>query len=128
MRGKNITPEIMTKAWRLHTNSVADALISETLGISLMSTKRIIKLMTAAKNGEDVDSIERGSHQQQKDFAKKFFRVEEKKEEKPIEDKAEKQTLDDSTFREFAVRVLFALEHQNKLLERLCAEWGCKGE
>lgn len=125
----DITPEIMTKVRKLHTNSVAEILISEALGISLTSTKRVIKLMTAAKNGEDIDSMDGNNHKKQKDFAKKFFKVEEKKKEKQIEEESKKQTLDDD-FRDFAVRVLFALEYQNQLLEKLLNELGVetKGE
>lgn len=132
MERTSITPEIMKKVWKLHTNSVDDILISETLGISSSSAKRIINLMTKAKNGEDIDSIGGSNHKKQKDFAKEFFGIKEKQEEKQIEEQAEQQTekqnADDSTFREFAVRVLFALEYQNKLLAKLCAAWGCEEE
>lgn len=121
MKRKAITPEIMEKVWRLHTNTVGDALISETLGISIASASRIIKLMTMAQNGEDVDSVDGNNHQNQKAFAKKYFGVA----EKPTEEKAEESTANDD-LKEFAVRVLFALEHQNKLLEKLCAVWGCE--
>ena len=123
---KHITPEIMTKVWKLHTNSVDDILICETLGISYASTKRIIKLMTMAKNGEDIDSIDGNNHRKQKDFAKQFFGIEEKKEEKPIEEHAENQTLDDGAFRDYAVRVLCALDRTNELLAKLCEVWGVK--
>lgn len=120
----HVTPEIMTKTWKLHNNGVDSKLIAETLGISNASANRIITLMTKAKNGEDIDSIDGNNHQKQKKFAKEFFGIEEKKEEKPIEEQAEKQTLDDSAFRDYAVRVLCALDRTNELLERLCDVWG----
>lgn len=127
----SITPEIMKKVWKLHNNGVDSSLIAETLGISSQSAMRIIKIMTAAQNGEDVDSISGNNHQKQKKFAKEFFGIEEKKAEKPIEEKpleqqAAKPTLDDEAFRDYAIRVLCALDRTNELLERLCDAWGVK--
>ena len=123
-----ITPEIMTKVWKLHTNAVDAQLIGETLGISLTSVNRVIQIMTAAKNGEDVDSIGGDNHRRQKAFAKEYFGIEEKKEEEPTEESLkienEKPTFDDGNFKEFAINVLFELSHISRLLERLCDELG----
>lgn len=119
-----VTPEIMTKVWKLHEKGIDSNLIAETLGISNASANRIINIMTTAQSGGDVDAIGGNNHQRQKNFAKKYFGVEEKKEETPNEEQEETQTFDDSNFKEFAVRVLFALSYQNKLLEKLCKEWG----
>lgn len=124
-----VTPEIMTKVWKLHEKEIDGKLIAETLGISNASASRIINLMTRAKNGEDIDSIDGNNHQKQKKFAKEFFGIEEKKEEpkeEPLEERAEKPTLDDDAFRGYAVRVLCALDRTNELLERLCDAWGVK--
>ena len=127
-----ITPEIMVKVWKLHTNSVDVKLIVETLGISSQSANRVIKFMTAAKNGEDVDSIGNPkNHKKQRAFAKKYFGIEEKKEAKPTEEpKVEvaeepcKPISAEDNFKEFAVSVLFELSHISKLLERLCDDLG----
>ena len=89
----HVTPEIMTKVWKLHEKEIDGKLIAETLGISNASASRIINLMTRAKNGEDIDSIDGNNHQKQKKFAKEFFGIEEKKEEpkeEPLEERAEK--------------------------------------
>jgi hypothetical protein len=132
MRKATITPETMTKVWKLHSNGVDEKLIAETLGISYQSASRIIKIMTAAQNGEDVDAINGANHKKQKLFAKKFFGSEEKKEEIKLEAQEEKQNSDDIT-RDFMQRVLLALAWQNELLESLLdslgVEWKnhCKG-
>ena len=125
-----VTPEIMTKAWKLHERSVDNKLISEALGISQASATRIVRLMTMAKNGEDIDSIDGTNHKKQKAFAKKFFGIPDKCDEESIEDQTEQQgetDLTEDNFKEFAVRVLFELSHLNKLLEGLCKELGVKG-
>lgn len=131
MRKATITPEIMTKVWKLHNNAVEASLIAESLDISTASAKRIISIMTAAQNGEDVDAIEGNNHQKQKDFAKKFFGlIVEKKEEV---EKEEKQNSEDDITRDFMQRVLLSLAWQNELLESLLDSLGvdwqnhCKG-
>lgn len=120
----HVTPEIMTKVWKLHEKEIDINLIAETLGISKSSASRIINIMETAQSGGDVDAISGNNHQGQKNFAKKYFGIEEKKEETPTESHEEKSTVEDGYFKEFAVRVLFALEHQNKLLEKICKELG----
>lgn len=125
-----VTPEIMTKAWKLHERSIDNKLISESLGISLASTSRIIKLMTMAKNGEDIDLVDGTNHKKQKAFAKKYFGIEEKRKEEPIEEQDEcerETTVTDAHFREFATRVVLELMHIGELLEGLCKELGVKG-
>lgn len=130
MRKSPITAEQMLKVWRLHNKSVDANLIAETLGISTTSVNRIINIMTAAQNGEDVDAIDGNSYQKQKDFAKKMFGIEEKKDEQPTETHEEK--ADDIT-KEFMQKVLLALAWQNELLESLLDSLGvdwkthCKG-
>lgn len=130
-----VTPEIMTKVWNLHIHEVDNNLIAETLGISQQSASRIIKIMTAAQNGEDVDSIGGNNHQKQKLFAKRFFGLTEKEvkvEEVKLDAQEEKQNSDDIT-KDFMQRVLLALAWQNELLETLLNSLGvdwqihCKG-
>lgn len=121
-----VTPEIMTKVWNLHTHEVDNKLIAETLGISQTSASRIITIMTAAQNGEDVDSIGGNNHQRQKVFAKQFFGLTEKEvkvEEVKVETQEEKQNSDDIT-KDFMQRVLLALAWQNQLLEQLLHSLG----
>ena len=124
---KTITNETMTKVWKLHEKQIDARLIAETLGISGNSARRIISIMTAAQNGGDVDAICGKGHLKQKAFAKKYFGIEEPKEELTAEQE-EAQTFDEGNFKEFAVRVLFALSYQNKLLEKLCEAWGVSKE
>jgi uncharacterized protein YjcR len=124
MRKATIKPEMMMKVWKLHTNSVDDRLIAETLGISYPSALRIIKIMTAAQNGEDVDAIDGNSHKKQKAFAKEFFGIEEKKEEVKLEEQEEQQNSADDITKDFMQRVLLALAWQNELLERLLDSLG----
>ena len=80
-----ITPEILTIVWRYHAKIEDTNLIAEIVGISNGSVRRIIQIMTAAKNGEDVDSYGGSNHRAQKEFAKAFFGVA-KKEEAPVEE------------------------------------------
>ena len=124
-----VTPEIMTKVWKLHSNGVDVNLIAETLGISYNSASRIIKIMTAAQNGEDVDSIGGNNHQKQKLFAKKFFGIiVEKKEE--VEEQKELECV--SAVADMQ-KLLAMLAWQNELLETLLHSLGvdwktlCKG-
>ena len=136
-----VTPEIMTKVWKLHSNGVDETLIAETLGISYSSACRIVKIMTAAQNGEDVDAMGGNNHQKQKAFAKKYFGIEEKEEEKPIETHEEQneqkalecQTAVDDITKDFMQKMLGMLAWQNELLEALLLSLGvdwqtlCKG-
>lgn len=121
MKAPRITPETMEKAWKLHEQSVDDALIAETLGLSYRSTKRIIQLMTTAKHGGDIDSIEGENYKSQKEFAKKYFGI--AKNPAPVE-QPDNPDCHNADFRDFAVRVLSMIDYQNKLLERLLSELG----
>lgn len=124
MNGKMITPEIMRKIWNLHASKVDADVIAETLEVSKISVQRFIKIMTAVQNGDDADAVGRG-HQKQIDFAKKFFGIEEKKEEKREEPKQfECLTAADDISKEFMQRVVLLLSYQTSLLEQLCAEFG----
>lgn len=138
----HVTPEIMTKVWKLHNKGVDENLIAETLGISYGSAHRIVFIMTTAQNGGDVDSIGGTNHAKQKAFAKKYFGIEDKVEEVEIEEKHEEveehveqtetECQTDIT-KDFMQRVLLALAWQNELLERLLDSLGvdwktlCKG-
>ena len=53
-----IKQDVILKAWKLHESGVPNDLISYTLGLSDKSVKRIIRLFTAANNGNDIDAIE----------------------------------------------------------------------
>ncbi len=127
MRGPMITPETMKKAWLLHNKGIDSNLIAHTLGISQHSAQRIIKIMTAAQNGEDVDALEDGRYEQQKAFAKKFFGIEDKKA------KPENQNTADDITKDFMQKVLGMLAWQNELLEQFLDSFGvdwkthCKG-
>lgn len=121
-----VTPDIMEKVWKLHNKGVDDRLIAETLGISYNSASRIVRIMTAAQNGEDVDSTCGNNYKKQKLFAKRFFGLTEKEvevEEVKPEAQEEKQNSDDIT-KDFMQRVLLALAWQNKLLEHLLLSLG----
>ena len=121
MRKATVTPEIMTKTWKLHNRGVDERLIAEILGISFRSAIRIITIMTAAQNGEDVDSIEGNNHQKQKDFAKRFFGIEDKADE-TVEEKTDADMLkriDENNVATFVLKVSVLLEKQNELLEAL---------
>jgi hypothetical protein len=124
-----VTPEIMTKVWKLHNKGVDERLIAETLGISYNSALRIVKIMTAAQNGEDVDSIGGNNYQKQKLFAKKFFGIiVEKKEE--VEEQKELECVSSVADMQ---KLLAMLAWQNELLETLLLSLGvdwktkCKG-
>ena len=114
-----ITPEIMKKVWKLHENRLDDSnVIAEIIGISEGSVRRVIQIMTAAKNGEDVDSIGGDNHRAQKEFAKEFFGIT-KKEEAPVEELSVKDSY------------VALLEYQNELIKKrneilvkLCAALG----
>lgn len=130
-RRAQITPEIMTKAWKLHGMGVDNNTIGETLGISEHSACRIVKIMTTAQNGGDVDAVGNG-HQAQKEFAKKMFGIEDKREEAPQEKPSEVEDESAILYKANAAiekqnklleRQNELLETQNTLLERLCTAW-----
>lgn len=124
-----LTPEIIVKVWKLHEKNIDSGLIADTLGISEGSARRVIQIMTAAKNGEDVYSIgEPNNHKKLKAFAKSYFAPPElPKVEPPKVEIAEepcKPTSAEDIFKEFAVSVLFELSHISKLLEKICDDLG----
>lgn len=110
------TPEIMTKVWRYHAKIEDVKIIAEIVGISEGSVRRIIQIMTAAKNGEDVDSLGGDNHRAQKEFAKMFFGVPKKK-EAPVEEKDEApaENADDTAV---LLKAHAAIEYQNELLKK----------
>ena len=112
---------MITKVWKLHKNAVPEVLIAETLGCSKNSVKRIVTLMEAAQNGENIDKILGDRSPRLKKMVKDYFGISEKEETKP------KQTPDNELlkdFGDFAVRVLFELNDLNKNLEKLLIELG----
>ena len=118
---KAINQEMITKVWKLHKNAVPKVLIAETLGCSKYSVKRIVTLMEAAQNGENIDKILGDRSLRLKKMVKDYFGISEKEETKP------KQTPDNELlkdFGDFAVRVLFELNDLNKNLEKLLIELG----
>ncbi len=119
---KDITPEVMEKIWNLHTNSVGEALIANTLGCSRTSVNRFVTMMEMAKDGKDIDSYGGNNHKRMKAYIKSFWGIK----EEPKAKKEEAPTSSDDILKEFAVRVLFELSHMNRLLERLCKAWGCE--
>lgn len=124
-----LTPEIIVKVWKLHEKNIDVGLIADTLGISEGSVRRVIQIMTAAKNGEDVYSIgEPNNHKKLKDFAKWYFAPPElPKVELPKVEAVEepcKPISAEDIFKEFAVSVLFELSHIARLLERICDDLG----
>lgn len=122
---KTISHEVMEKVWKLHNKHIDARLIAEILGISASSATRIISIMTTAQNGGDVDAVEKcGLYQKQKDFAKKMFGIEEKKEEVAPEKQEKEEQFNAENFKDFMCRVVLSLSYQNMLLERLCAELG----
>ena len=128
-----VTPDIMEKVWKLHNKGVDDRLIAETLGISYQSASRIVKIMTAAQNGEDVDSINGNNYQKQKFYAKRFFGLTEKEvkveEDKPDAQEEKPNTADADVMQ----KMLAMIAWQNELLEQLLSSLGvdwqthCKG-
>ena len=107
-----INQEMITKEWKLHKNAVPRMLIAETLGCSKNSVKRIVTLMEAAQNGENIDKILGDSHPRMKKLVKEYFGIKEAIKPKQTPDN---ELLKD--FGEFAVRVLFELNDLNKNLE-----------
>lgn len=119
-----LTPEIIVKVWKLHEKNIDNGLIADTLGMSEHSVQRVVRFMTAAKNGEDVDSIgEANNHRKLKDFAKSYFAPPELPKVEIVEEPCKPMSAED-VFKEFAVSVLFELSHISKLLERLCDDLG----
>ena len=125
MRNKpSIKQDVISKAWKLHESGVPDNLISYTLGISDRSVKRIIRLFTAASNGEVIDAIEGNRYHLIKKIAREYFGIPEKKDEtKPEQapDNVDTQEIP-SDYRDYMVRVLAEFQHHNKLLEKLLRE------
>ena len=121
-----IKQDVILKAWKLHESGVPNELISYTLGLSDKSVKRIIRLFTAASNGEDIDGIEGDRNHLIKKIAREYFGIPEKKEESKPEqtpDNVDTQEIP-SDYRDYMVRVLAEFHHQNKLIEKLLRELG----
>ena len=116
-----ITPEIMKKVWKLHENRLDDSnVIAEIIGISEASVRRIIQIMTAAKKGEDVDSLGGDNHRAQKEFAKEFFGIA-KKEEAPAEKKEAPVKDSYVALLEYQNELI---KKQNELLTKICISLG----
>ena len=121
-----IKQDVISKAWKLHESGVPNDLISYTLGISDKSVKRIIRLFTAASNGEDIYAIEGDRYHLIKKIAREYFGIPEKKEESKPEqapDNVDTQEIP-SDYRDFMVKILVEIYHQNNLLERLLKKFG----
>ena len=121
-----IKQDVILKAWKLHESGVPNELISYTLGLSDKSVKRIIRLFTAASNGEDIDAIEGDRNHLIKKIAREYFGIPEKKDDSKPEqtpDNVDTQEIP-SDYRDFMVKILAEIYHQNKLLERLINELG----
>ena len=121
-----IKQDVILKAWKLHESGVPNDLISYTLGLSDKSVKRIIRIFTAASNGEDIDAIEGDRYHLIKKIAREYFGIPEKKEETNQEqapDNVDTQEIP-SDYRDFMVRVLAEFHRHNKLIEKLLRELG----
>jgi DNA-directed RNA polymerase specialized sigma subunit len=125
-RRAHINPDVMMKTWKLHGMGVDNNTIGETLGISEHSVCRIVKIMTTAQNGGDVDAVDGASHRAQKEFAKKMFGIEDKREEAPQEKKNADEDESAILYKAHAAieKQNKLLERQKELLERLCSAWG----
>ena len=119
---KAINQEMITKVLKLHKNAVPKVLIAETLGCSKTSVKRIVTLMEAAQNGENIDKILNNSYPRMKKLVKEYFGITEIKEQIKPKQTPDNELLKD--FGDFAVRVLFELNDLNKNLEKLLIELG----
>ena len=121
-----IKQDVISKAWKLHESGVPNDLISYTLGFSDKTVKRIIRIFTAASNGEVIDAIEGDRYHLIKKIAREYFGIPEKKEESKPEQTPDNVDTQDipSDYRDFMVRVLAEFHHQNKLIERLLKELG----
>ena len=123
---KAINQEMITKVWKLHKNAVPKVLIAETLGCSKNSVKRIVTLMEAAQNGENIDKILGNSYSRLKKMVKDYFEISEKKEEtkpKQTDENVDTQEIP-SEYRDLMTSVLLELSHQSYLLERLLEDLG----
>lgn len=121
-----IKQNVILKAWKLHESGVPNDLISYTLGLSDSSIKRIIRMFTAASNGEDIDAMEGNRYHLIKKIAREYFGIPEKKDESKPEqtpDNVDTQEIP-SDYRDFMVKILAELYHQNNLIERLLKEHG----
>ena len=121
-----INQNVILKVWKLHESGVPNALISYTLGLSDKSVKRIIRLFTAASNGEVIDLIEGDRYHLIKKIAREYFGIPEKKEESKPEQAPDNVDTQDvpSDYRDYMVKILAEIYHQNKLIERLLKEIG----
>lgn len=121
-----IKQNVILKVWKLHESGVPKDLISYTLGLSDSSIKRIIRLFTAASNGEVIDAMEGNRYHMIKKIAREYFGIPEKKvESKPEQapDNVDTQEIP-SDYRDFMVKILAEIHHQNKLIERLLKKHG----
>ena len=121
-----IKQDVISKAWKLHESGVPNDLISYTLGLSDSSIKRIIRMFTAASNGEVIDLIEGNRYHLIKKIAREYFGIPEKKDDSKPEqtpDNVDTQEIP-SDYRDFMVRVLTEFHHHNKILEKLLRELG----
>lgn len=121
--GKTLTLETAKKVWTLHEKGIDPQLIAFTVGTSISSVNRVIKVVEATKNREDLDALFGvGVLQNIRKFALDILGI--PVEVTPVEPPVQK-TADEYNTATFMVKVLEALEKQNALLERLCNEWGC---
>lgn len=121
-----INQDVILKVWTLHESGVPNDLISYTLGLSDRSIKRIIRLFTAASNGEVIDAIEGDRYHLLKKIAREYFGIPEKKDESKPEQTPDNVDTQEtpSDYRDFMVRVLAEFHHQNEIIERLLKELG----
>lgn len=122
--GKTLTIETAKKVWTLHEKGLEPHLIAYTVGTSESSVKRVIKVVEATKNREDLDELFGvGTLQNIRQFAREILGI---PSEAPPPAPPVQKTADEHNTVAFMVKILEALEKQNALLERLCAAWGCK--
>ena len=121
-----INQNVILKVWTLHESGVPNKLIAYLLGVSDKTVKRIITLFTAAKNGEDIDSVMGDRNARMKQIAREYFGIPEKKEETNQEQAPDNDDTQEipSDYRDFMVRVLAEFHHHNKLIEKLLREIG----
>lgn len=106
-KGKAITTDTMRKVWSLHEKQVDKTTIAYTLGISTTSVTRVIRIMEATKNGEDLTGDYDGNRKVLCQFAREYFGI-----------------ADEHNTAVFMLKVLSELQKTNALLERLCADLG----
>ena len=121
-----IKQNVILKVWKLHESGVPNELISYTLGLSDKSVKRIIRMFTAASNGEDIDAMEGNRYHLIKKIAREYFGIPEKKEESKPEQTPDNVDTQEtpSDYRDFMVKILAEIYHQNNLIERLLKKLG----